>query len=94
VARLEDLVVFVSFVALGEIVEAEITQIQKKFAARGCSAFVTLARSSRGSLSIFWRLRRLPIPALEYSAQLQIKHKQVRDLFQRLGGFDPASLHQ
>src|SRR5437660_7928973 len=32
VARLEDFVVFVPFVAVGEIVEAEVTEIKKRFA--------------------------------------------------------------
>jgi len=27
---------------------------------------------------------------LDYQAQLRIKHKQIQDLFQRIGSFDPA----
>ncbi|HVV01141.1 MAG TPA: class I SAM-dependent RNA methyltransferase [Verrucomicrobiae bacterium] len=91
VARLDDFVIFVPFVAKGERVEAEITEIKKRF---GRAKLLRVVEPSP---------HRVPPPCpyfgdcggcqyqhLDYAEQLRLKHKQLADLFQRLGGFDPA----
>ena len=90
VARLGDLVVFIPFVALTEIVEAEITEIKKRFAR---ARLVRVSRSSPDRVEplcpYFGDCGGCQYQHLNYSVQLQIKHKQIRDLFQRVGSFDP-----
>lgn len=90
VGRFSELVVFVPFVCIGERVEVEITGIHKRFA-RG-----RLLRVLEGAPE------RVPAPCpyfgdcggcqyqhMAYEAQLRAKHKQVQDLFQRIGGIGP-----
>ena len=86
VARIEELVVFVPFVLVGEEVEAEITEVKKSFAR------AKLIRVLQPSPD------RVPAPCpyfggcggcqyqhIAYATQLQIKHKQISDLFERIG---------
>ena len=89
VGRIEEFVVFVAFVGLGEVVEAEVTEVKKRFAR---AKLVQILEPSP---------ERVPPPCryfgdcggcqyqhLSYSEQLRLKHKQLIDLFARLGGFD------
>ncbi len=92
VARLDDLVIFVPFVALGELVEIEITELKKNFARARLRSVISPSPD------------RVPPPCpyygicggcqyqhVAYPAQLLLKHKQIVDLFQRVGKF-PAAL--
>jgi tRNA/tmRNA/rRNA uracil-C5-methylase (TrmA/RlmC/RlmD family) len=89
VARVDDFVVFVPFVAVGEEVEVEMTEVKKSF---GRAKPVRILSPSP---------ERVPPPCryfgscggcqyqhLDYEVQLRVKHKQIVDLFQRVGGFD------
>jgi tRNA/tmRNA/rRNA uracil-C5-methylase (TrmA/RlmC/RlmD family) len=91
VARSEGMVVFVPFVAVGELVQAEITEVKKQFA-RG-----NLVRVIEGSpervqplCSYFGQCGGCQYQHLAYPTQLQLKHNQVQDVFQRIGGLDPS----
>lgn len=86
VARIEEFVVFVPFVLPGEEVRAEVTEVKKHFAR------AKLLRVLRPSLD---RVQ-APCPYFgscggcqyqhgSYEAQLRIKHKQIADLFERIG---------
>jgi tRNA/tmRNA/rRNA uracil-C5-methylase (TrmA/RlmC/RlmD family) len=90
VARLDDFVIFVPFVALGELVEAEIIEIKKRFAR---ARLLRVAQPSPSRVApacpYFGDCGGCQYQHLSYEAQLIIKHKQVRDLFQRLGGIEP-----
>jgi tRNA/tmRNA/rRNA uracil-C5-methylase (TrmA/RlmC/RlmD family) len=90
VARIGEFVVFVPFVLVGEEVEVELTEVKKRFA-RG--RLVRVLKSSP---------HRVPAPCpyfgdcggcqyqhTAYPVQLEIKRKQIADLFQRIGGFSP-----
>jgi tRNA/tmRNA/rRNA uracil-C5-methylase (TrmA/RlmC/RlmD family) len=91
VARLSELVVFVPFVAIGDVVEAAITEVKKKFArARLIRVLQPSADRDTPLCQYFGDCGGCQYQHLKYSAQLQIKHKQIRDLFQRVGQFDPA----
>ena len=90
VARHEDFVVFVPFVALGECVEVEIIELKKRFAR------ARLMRVVRGSpdrvspgCSYFGQCGGCQYQHIDYAVQLRLKHKQIADLFQRIGGLDP-----
>jgi len=91
VARKDDFVVFVPFVAVGEVVEAELTEVKKRFA-RGRLLEVLEPSAERVAppCRYFGRCGGCQYQHLDYAAQLRLKHKQVCDLFERLGGLDPA----
>ena len=90
VARVGDFVIFVPFVAVGEIVEAEITELKKRFA-RGRLARVLKASAARvePACRYFGQCGGCQYQHLAYEAQLELKHKQVRDVFERIGGLAP-----
>jgi tRNA/tmRNA/rRNA uracil-C5-methylase (TrmA/RlmC/RlmD family) len=91
VGRLEDFVVFVPFVAPGEVVEAEITEVKKRFArARLHAILEPSAERAAPACRYFGQCGGCQYQHIAYPAQMRIKHKQVCDLFQRIGGVDPA----
>lgn len=90
VARLDDFVVFVPFVALDETVEAEVTEVKKRFArARLLRVLEPSPSRVTAPCPYFGGCGGCQYQHLDYAAQLQLKHKQVADLFQRIGGLDP-----
>ena len=93
VARVEDFVVFVPFVAPGEVVAAEITEVRKRYA-RARLLQVTSASPERVEppCRYFGQCGGCQYQHLAYAAQLRLKHKQIADLFQRLGRVDPARI--
>ncbi len=91
VARVEDFVFFIPFVAPGEVVKAQVVEVKKRF---GRARLLEILQSSRHRLPplcpYFGECGGCQYQHLEYETQLEIKHKQVRDQFQRIGGLDPA----
>ena len=91
VARVEDFVVFVPFVAAGEVVEAEVTELKKRFARARLLRVVTASPERVEPLCpYFGECGGCQYQHLAYPAQLRLKHKQIGDLFQRIGRFDPG----
>jgi len=91
VARLEDFVIFVPFVAVGEVVEAEVTEVKKQFArARLLRVLQRSPERVEPACRYFGQCGGCQYQHLNYAIQLQVKHKQIADLFQRIGGFDPG----
>ena len=91
VARHEGFVIFVPFVAVGETVEAELTEVKKQFArARLLRVLQPSPERVEPQCRYFGLCGGCQYQHLAYPAQLEFKRKQVADLFQRLGGFDPA----
>jgi tRNA/tmRNA/rRNA uracil-C5-methylase (TrmA/RlmC/RlmD family) len=90
VARTGDFVVFVPFVALGEVVEAEVTELKRRFA-RARLLRVVVPSSDRVApfCPYFGQCGGCQYQHLAYPVQLELKHKQIADLFERIGGFDP-----
>jgi len=88
VARLNDFVVFVPFVLVGEEVEAEITEVKKNFA-RARLVRVRQASPERVApqCRYFGDCGGCQYQHAAYEAQLRIKHKQIADLFERVGRF-------
>ncbi|MBI3853637.1 MAG: class I SAM-dependent RNA methyltransferase [Verrucomicrobia bacterium] len=90
VARRNDFVVFVPFVLLGEFVEAEITEIKKKFArARLLRVVQPSPERVTPPCRYFGDCCGCQYQHIAYEAQLRIKHKQIADLFERVGKFAP-----
>ncbi len=91
VGRAGEFVVFVPFVALGEEVEVEITEVKPRFA-RAKLLRVIKASDERVTpeCRYFGDCGGCQYQHLAYPAQLKLKRKQIADLFQRIGGFDPS----
>src|ERR1051325_3701264 len=91
VARHGDFVIFVPFVALGEEIEAEMTEIKKNF---GRARLLRVIKSSPDRIQplcrYFGDCGGCQYQHLKYEAQLALKRKQIADLFERIGKFDPG----
>ena len=85
-----DFVVFVPFVLVGEVVEAEITEVKKNFA-RARLVHVQKASPDRVEppCCYFGKCGGCQYQHIEYAAQLRLKQKQIADLFERIGKFSP-----
>jgi tRNA/tmRNA/rRNA uracil-C5-methylase (TrmA/RlmC/RlmD family) len=87
-AQVEDFVVFVPFVMTGEEVEAEVTEVKKRFAR---AKLVRLLKPSPERVPpacrYFGACGGCQYQHISYDAQLRVKRKQIADLFQRIGGF-------
>jgi tRNA/tmRNA/rRNA uracil-C5-methylase (TrmA/RlmC/RlmD family) len=91
VGRVNDFVVFVPFVAPGETVEAELIEVKKRFGrARLRQVLQPSPERVAPACRYFGECGGCQYQHLAYPAQLRIKHKQACDLFQRIGGIDPA----
>src|SRR4051812_8676447 len=91
VARVDEFVVFVPFVAAGETVEGEVTEVKKRFArAKLLRVVEPSPERVEPACPYFGECGGCQYQHLSYSTQLQLKHKQIGDLFQRIGGFDPS----
>ncbi len=91
VARLDDFVIFVPFVAVGEEVEVEIVEVKKNFArAKLIAVLKPSADRVAPQCKFFGECGGCQYQHIDYSTQLRFKHKQIADLFQRIGGFPQA----
>ena len=86
VGRVDEFVVFVPFVLVGETVEAEITEVKKNFA-RARLLYVVMPAPERVApeCKYFGACGGCQYQHIDYAAQLRIKHKQISDLFERVG---------
>ena len=88
------LVVFVPFTAVGEEVEVEITEVKKNFARGKLVRVITpSAHRVKPECPYFGGCGGCQYQHLDYRTQLELKHKQVSDLFERIGKF-PRSVVQ
>lgn len=91
VGRAGDFVVFVPFVAPGETVEVELLEVKKNFArARLLKVLQASPDRVEAPCKYFGECGGCQYQHLGYNVQLRIKHKQISDLFQRIGGFSGA----
>ncbi len=93
VARHGEMVVFVPFVAVGEEVEVEVHTVKARFARASLRQVI---RASPDRLTprcqYYGDCGGCQYQHLAYPEQLRIKHKQIADLFQRVGGFAKAEV--
>jgi 23S rRNA (uracil1939-C5)-methyltransferase len=88
VARIGNLVVFIPYGAPGDQAEIKITEVKPKFAKGTITRLVapSLHRMTP-PCEYFGQCGGCHYQHIAYPAQLEIKHQQVRDLFQRIGHF-------
>jgi tRNA/tmRNA/rRNA uracil-C5-methylase (TrmA/RlmC/RlmD family) len=86
VGRVDDFVIFVPFVMVGETVAAEITEVKKQFA-RAKLLRVEEASPNRVTpeCRYFTQCGGCQYQHMAYAEQLRVKHKQIADLFERVG---------
>ncbi|MDR3377362.1 MAG: class I SAM-dependent RNA methyltransferase [Verrucomicrobiae bacterium] len=90
VGRIDDFVVFVPFVVVGETVLAEVTEVKKKFArARLVRVVEASPERVEPACRHFTRCGGCQYQHLAYPAQLRMKQKQIADLFERVGKVRP-----
>ncbi len=90
VARQEEFVIFVPFVAPGEMVEAQLTEIKKRFArARLVRVLRPSAERVQPACPYYGECGGCQYQHLAYPVQLLLKHKQIKDLFKRIGRIEP-----
>jgi tRNA/tmRNA/rRNA uracil-C5-methylase (TrmA/RlmC/RlmD family) len=88
VGRVGQFVVFVPFVAPGEEVEAELTEVKKSFARAKLIRVVTPSpQRVEPQCRYFGECGGCQYQHIDYPVQLELKHKQIADLFERIGGF-------
>jgi tRNA/tmRNA/rRNA uracil-C5-methylase (TrmA/RlmC/RlmD family) len=91
VGRVGEVVVFVPFVAQGELVQARITEVKSSFARASLVKVLEISPDRvTAPCQYFGICGGCQYQHIEYSAQLRLKKKQVSDLFQRIGGLDPS----
>jgi tRNA/tmRNA/rRNA uracil-C5-methylase (TrmA/RlmC/RlmD family) len=89
VARVNEFVLFVPFVIPGETVEVEVTEVKKSFGRAKLKRVITPAPSRTEPLCAhFGACGGCQYQHIAYASQLQFKHKQVADLFQRIGNIN------
>ncbi len=91
VARLDEFVIFVPYVLVGEVVEAVVTEVKRRFA-RARLLKVLRASTLRviPACQYFGECGGCQYQHVDYATQLELKRKQIADLFERVGGFSPA----
>jgi tRNA/tmRNA/rRNA uracil-C5-methylase (TrmA/RlmC/RlmD family) len=91
VGRFEELVVFVPFVIGGETVEAEITELKKNFARAKLVHVITPSPERvEPQCRYFGACGGCQYQHIGYDEQLRVKHKQIADLFERVGKLERA----
>ena len=91
VARFEQFVVFVPFVIFGELVEVELTEVKRKYArARLLNVIEPSPQRATAPCPYFGACGGCQYQHIAYNAQLELKHKQITDIFVRIGKFPAA----
>lgn len=87
VGRHEGFVIFVPYVITGEKVEVRITEIHKQFArAELLQVIQASTHRTEAECGYYEKCGGCQYQHISYTEQLRIKHKQVSDLFERIGG--------
>lgn len=93
VARHNNFVVFIPFTALGEEVEVEVREVKRRFArARLLRVLKPSPERVTPACRWFGECGGCQYQHLSYSAQLASKHRQVAELFHRIGRFQSATV--
>jgi tRNA/tmRNA/rRNA uracil-C5-methylase (TrmA/RlmC/RlmD family) len=93
VGRVDDFVVFVPFVIVGETVAAEITEVKKNFARAKLLRVATPSPERVApECKYFGACGGCQYQHIDYAAQLRFKHKQIADLFERVGKISPEKI--
>ena len=89
IGRVDGFVIFVPFVIEGERVEAEIVEVKKRYALADLVRVITPSpRRVEPRCPYYMRCAGCQYQHIEYARQLELKRKQIRDIFQRIGGLE------
>jgi tRNA/tmRNA/rRNA uracil-C5-methylase (TrmA/RlmC/RlmD family) len=95
VARIDDFVIFVPFVHLGETVEIELIEVKKRFGRARLLRFTNPSPDRvQPECRYFGECGGCQYQHIAYPAQLEIKHKQLCDIFKRIGHLDHSTIAQ
>jgi tRNA/tmRNA/rRNA uracil-C5-methylase (TrmA/RlmC/RlmD family) len=87
-APVDDFIVFVPFVLVGEIVEVEVREVKKNFARAKLLRVVQLSPERvEPACRYFGQCGGCQYQHVDYAAQLRLKQKQIADLFEHVGKF-------
>ncbi|MBQ0004663.1 MAG: 23S rRNA (uracil(1939)-C(5))-methyltransferase RlmD [Clostridiales bacterium] len=87
--RVDGMAVFVDGCIPGDKVQAEVTKAKKNFAQAKCVAVLEESEDRIQSACPYSeRCGGCQLQEMDYSAQLKLKHKQVKDKLERLGGLE------
>ncbi len=93
VGRVDEFVVFVPFVITGETVEAQIIEVKKNFARAKLRRVVTPSpQRVAPECRYFMECGGCQYQHVSYAEQLRVKHKQISDLFERVGKISPEKV--
>ena len=90
-ASVDDFIVFVPFVLVGEIVEVEITEVKKHFArAKPLRVVQPSPERVEPACRYFGACGGCQYQHVAYATQLRLKQKQIAGLFEHVGKFPPG----
>jgi tRNA/tmRNA/rRNA uracil-C5-methylase (TrmA/RlmC/RlmD family) len=91
IGRVEGFVVFVPFVLVGERVEVAIVEVKKRYATADLVRIITASpHRVEPRCKLYAQCAGCQYQHADYRHQLELKHKQIVDIFQRIGGIkDP-----
>ena len=91
VGRLDQMVVFVPYVITDETVQVEITEVKKNFARARLVRVIKAVAEHRvePTCRYFGACGGCQYQHIDYPYQLRVKHKQIADLFERVGRISP-----
>lgn len=93
VARFEHFVLFVPFVLSGELVEIEVAEVKRNYArARLVNVIEPSPHRVLAPCPYFGACGGCQYQHISYPAQLELKHKQITDIFVRIGKFPAAAI--
>jgi len=93
VGRIDEFVVFVPFVITGETVEARIIEVKKNFARAKLLRVITPSPERvTPECRYFTQCGGCQYQHVSYTEQLRVKHKQISDLFERVGKISPEKV--
>jgi len=86
IGRLDNFVIFVPFVIPGERVEVEIVDVRKRFATADLVRVITPSPDRIAPrCKLYAQCAGCQYQHITYARQLELKHAQIRDVFQRIG---------
>ena len=86
IGRVDNFVVFVPFVMEGERVEVEIVEVKRRYATADLVRVITPSpRRVEPRCPYYMRCAGCQYQHIEYAAQTELKGKQIRDVFERIG---------
>src|SRR5258706_1838690 len=86
IGRVDNFVVFVPFVVEGERVEVEIVEVKRRYATADLVRVITASpQRVEPRCPYYMKCAGCQYQHIEYAFQLELKRKQIRDVFQRIG---------